>query len=138
RLTAERDEYKRKYTLICDTTEYRECCDLRVKAEAERDALKDENQLLQSENLSLAILPHTQTQKLKRLEGELAQARQTAQDNEDKHIGARLLADSTKHACAQLKQQLQFARAREARLRDSIDEAMRYCEKDYGGAVIGK
>lgn len=38
RAERERDEYKRKYTLVCDSAEYRECCDLRVRAENERDA----------------------------------------------------------------------------------------------------
>lgn len=39
-LQRERDDYKRKYDLVSDDADYRQCCDLRAQAEKERDQLK--------------------------------------------------------------------------------------------------
>lgn len=41
-LRAERDEYKRKYELVINDAAYGECCEIRAKAEKERDALKEQ------------------------------------------------------------------------------------------------
>ena len=51
--TKERNEYKRKYELVINDSAYGECCEVRAKAEAERDDLKAERDSLYTANVRL-------------------------------------------------------------------------------------
>jgi hypothetical protein len=48
-LQRDRDEIKRKYDVISDSADYRQCCELREKAEQERDQLKRQVEELKNE-----------------------------------------------------------------------------------------
>lgn len=103
------------------------------------------------------IAVQTWRDKVTQLERELAQAREErdtwkartwtdvvqfiADSKENllqQYCNLQIMYGEQKHRIRDLEKELAQAREREGMLRDSIEEAVRYCEKDYGGVVIGK
>jgi chromosome segregation ATPase len=165
-VTAERDEYRacnehHKEQFLATNAEL-------SRMRAERDQwrsytwteavqfLADAKENLTQQYCNLQIMYGEQKHRIRDLEKELAQARQE-RDNWHQIVKDHCEEDEQFRKVAgewdksdsygveyhvdileRVLQQLHAAQARAGRLRDSIDEAIRYCEKDYGGAVIGK